>query len=362
MDSNSDLPEPWRQFEYLVCRILEEYGFAMQRHTPRGAQGFDFDAVLDNENWAIEVKYYRSSRAQPHLIEAAAARVANRADGIPSRGMLVVSCLLQQPMLLALEKKFGITLIDRTSLEAMVAEKPMLNEELQALIGSSVSQLFENDGKKPDDSIRRKNYSRAAPTPPEDTRGTELCASMRTIPLGKSGWQAYERICADILKYLFPNDLYGWYKQKRTDDGLNRYDLICRIRPTTETDFWKFLIEHLNSRYVVFEFKNYRGKISQGQILTTEKYLLERGLRRVAIIFSRKGAAKDAVKMTQGAMREQGKLMIVVDDRLLCEMLHMRENGKDPSDLLFELTDNFFCESAAIIPRLDASCRISYYR
>jgi len=92
---------------------------------------------------------------------------------------------------------------------------------------------------------------------------------------------------------------------------------------------------------VIFEFKNYSGRIKQGQILTTEKYLLERGLRRAAIVMSRAGADPDAVKMTQGAMREHGKLMLILDDDQVCAMLHMKERGEDPTDRLFELADDF---------------------
>jgi hypothetical protein len=166
-----------------------------------------------------------------------------------------------------------------------------------------------------------------------------LCQELRSIRKGKEEWARYERICERILKYLFPNDLYGWHSQKRTDDGLNRFDFICRLRPTTE--FWKFAIDHLNSRYVLFEFKNYTGKIKQGQILTTEKYLLERGLRRVAIILTRVGADPGAVASIQGAMREHGKLMLVVGDEDICSMLHMKERGEDPTDRLFDMADNF---------------------
>jgi hypothetical protein len=175
--------------------------------------------------------------------------------------------------------------------------------------------------------------------PAEDIHGTELCTQLRAVKPGKKDWATYEGVCADVLRYLFPNDLQGWYKQKRTDDGLNRFDFVCRMHATTE--YWHFLIVHLNSRYVVFEFKNYTQMIEQGQILTTEKYLLERGLRRVAIIFSRKGANKDAVRMTQGAMREHGKLMLVLNDDMICKMLHMKERGEDPTDFLFELADDF---------------------
>jgi hypothetical protein len=92
---------------------------------------------------------------------------------------------------------------------------------------------------------------------------------------------------------------------------------------------------------VLFEFKNYTGRIKQGQILTTEKYLLEKGLRRVAIIVTRAGAHKDAITMTQGAMRENGKLMLIIDDAKMGNMLVMKERGEDPTDLLFDLTDEF---------------------
>ena len=45
--------------------------------------------------------------------------------------------------------------------------------------------------------------------------------------------------------------------------------------------------------------------------------------------------------MTQGAMREQGKLILIVNDEKVCEMLHMKERGEDPTDCLFEIADNF---------------------
>lgn len=61
----------------------------------------------------------------------------------------------------------------------------------------------------------------------------------------------------------------------------------------------------------------------------------------MAIIFTRCGVDKNAVCMMQGAMREHGKLILSVDDNVVCKMLHMKERGDDPTDLLFELTDNF---------------------
>lgn len=329
----------WRSFEGLVCDILEANDFKVKTNSVRGDPGFDLLADLGGERWAIEVKYYRTMRAQPTLIEAAAARLAhNGLTAQAQKGMLIVSCFLPAELRGALEQKFSITFVDQVDLRNWCVTSPGLAEKLDALLESNPSEP---------QSIHPARYNPIRDSKPlrglapqvRDTHGTELCEELKKIKKGKTSWAKYEKVCEKILKYLFPNDLHGWHAQMRTDDGLNRYDYVCRVRPTTE--FWKFVIDHLDSRYVLFEFKNYTGEIKQGQILTTEKYLLERGLRRMAIIMTRVGADSHAVAMTQGAMREQGKLMLIVNDEKVCQMLHMKERGEDPTDCLFEIADNF---------------------
>jgi hypothetical protein len=330
---------PWQIFEDVVRRILEANNFSIQRHWPRGDAGFDFIGHSGNEEWAIEVKYYRTARAQPTLIEAAASRVVSNGKSAKARkGMPVVSCVLPTTLRLALEEKFGITFVDRVDLRNWASTSPGLVDELDAIVEAEPGPPLESLERREDPRSKSRLLAEIAPRPRE-TRGTALCDELKTTKRGKEAWTKYEDLCARILKYLFPNDLHGWHKQKRTDDGLSRFDFVCRVRPTTE--FWRFLIDHLNSRYVLFEFKNYSGKIKQGQILTTEKYLLERGLRRVALILTRAGAEQDALKMAQSAMREHGKLMLIIGDDKVCEMLHMKDRGEDPSDCLFDLADDF---------------------
>ncbi|ATL93708.1 hypothetical protein CK911_13375 [Aeromonas sp. CU5] len=329
----------WKLFEDLVRRILERNAFRIEINSVCGDNGFDFLGNLKNDLWAIEVKYYRTARARLSLIESAAVRVVtNGINRQVDKGMLIISGLLTPEIRSVLNEKYNIIFVDRVDLRNLASVSPELIDELDALL--ELAPEFSDDQKtskleldKVTMRIGGKNHL------PIDKKGSELCNELKTINKGKKDWAKYESTCAEILKYLFPNDLKGWHKQKSTDDGVNRYDFVCRVSPTTE--FWKFLVENLNSRYIIFEFKNYSEKIKQGQILTTEKYLLERGLRRVAIIFTRCGVDKNAVCMMQGAMREHGKLILSVDDNVVCKMLHMKERGDDPTDLLFELTDNF---------------------
>ncbi len=328
------------QFEQLVARLLSANGFTVEPypHQAIEVRGFDFIAQRENELYLVEAKFYRTASPQASLLETAAARLQIALKRNPgNKGMLVVSAALPTESKSTLQKYFGLALVDRSDLATWASVSAELRDELRTILEDDEPQSFRMRDRAAE-QIVIIDIPAGIPLK-EDTRGTELCQELRELSAGKTHWRKYEDLCERILKYLFPNDLLGWHSQKRTDDGLNRYDFVCRIRPIT--DFWSFLIHHLNSRYALFEFKNYTGLIKQGQILTTEKYLLEKGLRRVAIIFSRKGVSKEASKMAQGAMREQGKLMLVLNDNQVCEMLHMKERGEDPTDFLFDLADDF---------------------
>ncbi len=324
-----------RSFEDMVRRILEVNGYEIRIE---GDQEFDFLARQAGTLWAVEVKYYLTRQTEVALVESAARRLvqyANLQDA--HRGMLVVSSTIPAETRLALEDKHGILLVDRSDLWSWSRRHPDLLDELGALLEGESTPDSLKAGRDPASAREKGALPPGSPT--VSSIGEELCRELAATTMGKGSWRAYERLCERILRFLFPIDLHAWHKQSRTDDGLSRFDFVCRIK--SDKAFWRFLIEHLGSRYVVFEFKNHTGAVKQGQILTTEKYLFERGLRRVAIMMSRKGMDRNAKSMVQGAMREHGKLILVLDDKQVSEMLRMRDRGDDPSDLLFDIADQF---------------------
>jgi hypothetical protein len=145
-------------------------------------------------------------------------------------------------------------------------------------------------------------------------------------------------MCQDCLEYVFSDDLADWRKQESTTTGLHRFDAVARI--TSDHDFWLALTRNFRTRYVVFEFKNYKENIGQGQIYTTEKYLYPAALRGTAIIVSPKGPDENAEASARGALRERGKLILNITLQDLCEMLELRDNGKDPSEVLSSKMDD----------------------
>jgi len=334
-----DLTETGLTFEKTISALLSHNGYSIPTKKPTRA---DFFVKKGNITWVVEIKFYKTQRAQLNLLSNAARLIRLDMDKDPNvRGLLIASCVITDAQRSHLKNEYGISVLDRQLLLHLASDSPEITEKLHALF-----EIDPNDSsisvEQPYDSVSKlleQPKTELKNTIPLSTKGTDLCQELRAITPGKSSWSDYEQKCREILEYLFKDHLTGWKKQQRTDDELNRFDFICRIRPSTE--FWNFILHHLDSRYILFEFKNYAEPIKQGQVLTTEKYLLEKGLRKVAIMITRKGAHKSATKMAQGAMREAGKLIIILDDEKICKMLHMKEKGNDPTDYLFEVTDKF---------------------
>ncbi len=170
-------------------------------------------------------------------------------------------------------------------------------------------------------------------------QGNQLIQQLTQLP--PSQGKDYEQVIQKIMNYLFQNYLYNLRAQQRDEWQVNVYDLIARIIPKDNL-FWNFIVQEMGSRYVVIECKNYAEKISQGQILTTEKYLYAPALRTFAMMCTRQGADDGANKVLRGAIREHGKLIVVLNDNDMISMIQRKQQGADPSDYLFDLVDELF--------------------
>lgn len=176
-------------------------------------------------------------------------------------------------------------------------------------------------------------------------RGQELKKELKQLSAGKGEndngeklSKQYEELITKIVNYLFGTDLGPPKIQLSTKDNLHRFDMIARINHDCSS-FWKFVAESLGSKYVVIECKNYADKITQGEILTTEKYLFNKALRKFALIFTREGADKPANNMIDGILREEGKVLLVLDDNDVIKLLE-DPIGKD--EYLLSKLDNLF--------------------
>ena len=311
-----------------------------------------FDMVFDwnDSEYVSEIKYYRTIRAQVSLINRAIfqfkrikdARQDFIDDGVG--GLLIISSYLESGLKNVIENEEDIVIVDLYDLLALTSELPEHREKLIKLLEIPDGLIDANKGRDLEEIFAREDsfhdrVYRSVPVEDDPQNNEQLISRLLDLPAGKKHWKSYETLMIEILKFLFEDDLKGWYTQYESENKLNRYDCVCGIKKTTE--FWSLLIEQLKSNYLLIEFKNYSDEITQGEVLTTEKYLFENAFRKVALIFCRKGANHSALQMCMGAMRESGRLILVLDDKDVVEMIHSKENGSDPSDFLHQKVDDF---------------------
>jgi len=144
----------------------------------------------------------------------------------------------------------------------------------------------------------------------------------------------YEALCMEVFTFLFDPNLFGFETQEETTDGANRYDFICRIAPGRP--FWDNLRADFRARALLFECKNYAEPITADQIYSTERYLFSGALRTVCFLIARKGGNEGCMRAAQGAMRESGKLILVLSNLDLIAMLGTSEDQGDAENLLDE--------------------------
>ena len=114
---------------------------------------------------------------------------------------------------------------------------------------------------------------------------------------------------------------------------------INQVNEESMHPLWKMLVQHYNSHFVVFEFKNYSKPIDQNLIYITEKYLFDAALRSVAFIISRKGFSKSAKFAAEGCLKEHGKLILDVTEEDLVKMLESKSD--EAADYLLTKLEEF---------------------
>lgn len=340
--------KPYVKFEKICFEILRKHAYEIETYRTYKSQGkfYEIDAIVknsENREAVVEVKLYRSLSINLNYIEKALENIKRKSleTEIPNT-ILMVSVKLDAYYKESLEKKYGVYIIDVENIMFLSNSVPEARKELIELLGirsdneSGIKETFfdfnkvfssEQQKREEIDTTKLTGYS----------EGERLYSALVNIKKGQQTFAAYEDKCTEILKYLFEDCLDGWHKQNRTDDGLHRFDLICRIKKSD--GIWSIFINDFKSRYLLFEFKNYSEPISQNQIYTTEKYLFAKALRNIAIIISRHGADNNALKAADGIIKESGKVILNVDDSIIREMLKMKDSGSDPTDSLFDLLD-----------------------
>ncbi|QOV37282.1 hypothetical protein IM697_02135 [Streptomyces ferrugineus] len=156
---------------------------------------------------------------------------------------------------------------------------------------------------------------------------------------GRESWALYQRLCQEIFEYLFSPPLRTPITESRNENGVNRRDFI--LPNYAPTGYWEFLRKEYRADYIVVDPKNYAGKVGKERVLQVANYLQRHGTGLFGIIVCRNGADRAA----QLTIREQwilhDKMIIVLQDADLLQMLTDKSFGNDPVELIRQKIEDF---------------------
>jgi hypothetical protein len=157
-----------------------------------------------------------------------------------------------------------------------------------------------------------------------------------------SKWRLYQDAYKEILSYTLIPPLLGPLEESSTAStgGSQRRDLIFNI-PHDVNGFWHWVSIVHESLSIIVECKNYGTLLKQNQVVITSKYLGRKRLGNMAIILTRKGLSKNAIKEQKRLWLEDDKLILCLNDQDLIKMLQLKEHKDDPSKVIDDALRSF---------------------
>lgn len=177
------------------------------------------------------------------------------------------------------------------------------------------------------------------PTPPRRSQAEQLRHRLQELTPGRKDWSAYQKLCREIFEYLFCPELSSPIEENATESGINRRDFI--MPNYSSSGFWQFLRSHYQADYLVADAKNLQGLVSKSNVLQVCNYLKRHGTGLFGIVITRKGADRAAEFTRREQWILHNKMLIVLNDEDVTQMLQNKESGDDPSVVIRQRIEDF---------------------
>lgn len=349
MDANALEPA----VEAFSKQLLECFGYHQIDWYPSTQnQRWDFVVCKGEQKIWVEYKTYKSQVVSPSTADSLLKTILMRkmTQAISQDDIVLLIILSRIPSLQKDEiyKRYKIIIWDIENLVFYSKRSPTLLKQLSQITYYPIDYIegrFSEEAELASLSFTSAEKEIAHEAEKEAVQTCNLIQQLKDCKSGKKHSSDYENICEEIIRILFETNYFNRLtRQHKTKDEHFRMDLIgsLKINQSNEESMhplWQMLVQHYNSHFVVFEFKNYSKEIDQNLIYITEKYLFDAALRNVAFIISRKGFSESAKFAAEGCLKEHGKLILDVTEEDLIKMLEAKSD--EAADYLLVKLENF---------------------
>jgi hypothetical protein len=155
--------------------------------------------------------------------------------------------------------------------------------------------------------------------------GARLVEHLTKTRVGKADWPLYQKLCGNILSYLFCPPLEVPVLESRTASGVNRRDIV--LSNYAVDGFWRFMHRAYQAEYVVVDAKNLAQRVRKGEVLQLANYLSFAGTGLFGMILTRKGEEPSSVEVRREQWRTHRKMILVLSDIDIHQMISNRRAG-----------------------------------
>ena len=334
-------------------QLLEQFGYIKANNIfYEKDQRWDLALQKGNQTILVECKSYKSQVVSPfaanELLKTVVLKKIKQKTSHDYIILLMVLSSIPSFQKDEIFERYRIIVWDIENLVFYSRNNPALLKQLSQITYFPIDNI---DGKASAEaalmeldfiSAQNKHFEDAEK---ESDKTALLIKRLSNCAAGRENSKEYEKVCEDIIRHLFEANYFNRLtSQHKTNDEHFRMDLIGSLKITQNNDesmhpLWQMLVQHYNSHFVVFEFKNYTDKIDQNLIYITEKYLFDAALRNVAFIISRKGFSDSAKFAAEGCLKEHGKLILDITQEDLMKML--KSPSDNPADHLLTKLEEF---------------------
>ena len=166
-----------------------------------------------------------------------------------------------------------------------------------------------------------------------------LVEELGQIIPGHGTWQNYQKVVSRVLERLFCPPLSTPLVESSDEDRVNRRDIV--LPNYAEAGFWLFIRERYAADFLVVDAKNYSGLVGKEDALQVLNYLKRHGAGLLGMIVTRQGADAACNVTIRDQWITAGKLLIVLSDEHLSQMLRAREAGGPPEEVLRQYIEEF---------------------
>lgn len=167
----------------------------------------------------------------------------------------------------------------------------------------------------------------------------ELIENLEKTKSGKSEWSIYQKLLNQILEELFCPPLSNPIYEHADEFKINRRDFI--LPNYAENGFWSYLRDKYNADFIVIDAKNYTKKVQKKDVLQICNYLKTHGAGLFGIIITRHGGDTSCFHTIKEMWAIQQKLIIVLNDEDIKQMLTLKSVGNDPEEVLKDKIETF---------------------